>query len=79
MTGVQTCALPIYDNDIYNAVRYKTRKLRQFNPEELASVYEGDEVHGFMLLDEETGEVFDYDSLKTLTNGELENEYKGNL
>ena len=67
------------DNDIYNAVRYKTRKLRQFNPEELASVYEGDEVHGFMLLDEETGEVFDYDSLKTLTNGELENEYKGNL
>ena len=67
------------DNDIYNAVRYKTRKLRQFNPEELAGVYEGDTVHGFMLLDEETGEVFDYDSLKTLTNGELENEYKNNL
>ena len=67
------------DNDIYNAVRYKTKKLRQFNPEELAGVYEGDEVHGFMMLDEETGEVFDYDSLKTLTNGELENEYKGNL
>lgn len=67
------------DNDIYNAVRYKSKKLRQFNPEELADVYESDAVHGFMLLDEETGEVFDYGSLKTLTNGELENEYKGNI
>lgn len=67
------------DNDIYNAVQYKSKKLRQFNPEELSEVYEGDDVHGFMLLDEETGEIFDYEFLKTLTNGELENEYKGNL
>lgn len=67
------------DNDIYNAVRYKSKKLRQFNPEELSGVYESDAVHGFMLLDEETGEIFDYDSLKNLTNGELEDEYKRDI
>lgn len=67
------------DNDICSAVRYKSKKLRQFNPEELAEVYEDDAVHGFMLLDEDTGEIFDYGSLKNITNGELEDEYKGNL
>lgn len=67
------------DNDIYNASRYKAKKLRQFNPEELAGVYESDELHRFRLLDEETGEIYSYEDVKNLKNGEAENDDKRNI
>ena len=59
------------DNDIYNARLYKSKRLRQFNPEELSEVYEGGKLHRFRLLDEETGELFDYENLK---NGDFDND-----
>lgn len=74
------------DNDIHNAMQYKARKLRQFNPEELADVYRSDlnrytlvNVSDFTLLDEETGEIVEYSSLADLENGGLEIDNQGNL
>ncbi len=64
--------LKMNDNDIYNARLYKSKRLRQFNPEELSEVYEGGELHRFRLLDEDTGELFDYEDLK---NGDFDNDY----
>lgn len=54
------------DNDIMEANRYKQKKLRQFNPNELAEVFESSEKHRFRLLDESDGTLYDYDSIKTL-------------
>lgn len=71
--------LRMNDNDIRNAVTYKAKKLKQFNPDELSEVFESDEVHGYMLLDERTGEVFEYETLKNIKNEDLENEYRGDI
>lgn len=57
--------LKMNDNDIHEARRYKTKKLRQLNPEELAEVFESDEVHRFRLLDEQNGTLYDYDTIKS--------------
>lgn len=57
--------LRMNDNDIYEARRYKNKKLRQLNQEELAEVFESDEVHRFRILDEETGALYQYDSIKS--------------
>jgi hypothetical protein len=53
------------DNDIYMARRYKTKKLRQLNPDELAEVFESDYVHRFALVDED-GNIYDYDTIKRM-------------
>lgn len=62
------------DNDIYNAMLYKSKKLRQFNPEELSGVYEGGDLHRFRLLDEDTGEIYNYESVKNFRNGAFEDD-----
>ena len=74
------------DNDIYNAIQYKAKKLRQFNPKELADAYHSDlnkytlvDVSDFTLLDEETGEFIAYSSLADMENGGLESDDRGNL
>lgn len=56
--------LKMNDNDMYNAQKYKSKKLRQFNEDELSGVFEGNELHRFQLLDEENGTLYDYDSIK---------------
>lgn len=71
--------LRMNDNDIRNAVTYKAKKLKQFNPDELSEVFESDDLHGYMLLDERTGEVFEYETLKNIKNEDLENEYRGDI
>lgn len=58
--------LKLNDNDIKNAMSYKSKKLRQYNEEELAEVFESSKVHRFRLLDEETGTLYDYDSIDRL-------------
>lgn len=50
------------DNDIHAAQRYKAKKLRQLNPDELAEVFESDYVHRFSLIDE-NGVIYDYDTI----------------
>ncbi len=66
--------LKMNDNDIYNAMLYKSKKLRQFNPEELSGVYEGGDLHRFRLLDEDTGEIYNYESVKNFRNGAFEDD-----
>ena len=48
------------------AQRYKQKKLRQFNEDELAEVFVSSEKHRFRLLDENDGTLYDYDSINTL-------------
>lgn len=74
------------DNDIFHAAQYKAKKLRQFNPEELADIYQGEhqqyklvDVNDFTLLNEETGEIIEYSSLTDLQNGGGQNDDKTNL
>lgn len=74
------------DNDIHNAIQYKAKKLRQFNPEELSDAYQSDlnkytliNVSDFTLLDEETGEFIEYSSLSDMENGGMEIDDKGNI
>lgn len=50
------------DNDIHEASRYKCKKLRQLNPDELAEVFESIELHRYNLVDE-YGTLYGYDSM----------------
>lgn len=63
--------LRMNDNDIEDARRFKTKKLRQLNPEELAEVYVSDELHRFQFLDEDTGQLYDYNTLFFAASQEL--------
>ncbi len=63
---IQDCfeaLLRMNDNDIHNAQRYKTKKLRQLNADELAEVFETNRIHRFSFVDEDSGTLYDYDSL----------------
>lgn len=55
--------LRMNDNDLHNARRFKTKKLRQLNPEELAEVFEFSSPHQFFFVDEDSGEVYNYNNL----------------
>lgn len=57
--------LKMNDNDIQRARTYKAKKLRQLNKDELAEVFESDELHRFRILDERTGALYEYDSIKS--------------
>ena len=63
---IQDCfeaLLRMNDNDIHNARSYKTKKLRQLNADELAEVFETDQIHRFSFVDEDSGILYDYDNL----------------
>lgn len=63
------------DNDLHNARRYRRKRLRQLNREELAEVFENSTPHRFRFLDEETGELYDYYNLnKSNMQGDFEND-----
>lgn len=55
--------LRMNDNDIQQALVYKEKRLRQFNDEELAEVFQSSEVRRLRLLDEVTGALYDYNSI----------------
>lgn len=65
--------LRMNDNDLHKARQIKQKRLRQLNPEELAEVYETDKVHDFTFLDNETGTLYDYNSILE-TDWQEENE-----
>ncbi|MCM1305416.1 MAG: hypothetical protein NC306_15125 [Butyrivibrio sp.] len=58
--------LRMNDNDLHNARKFKTKRLRQLNREELAGVFEGTDLHRFRILDENTGVLYDYDTLSQM-------------
>lgn len=45
------------DNDIYEAYRYKQKKARQFNADELAETYVSDVTHKYEIVNIDTGEL----------------------
>lgn len=65
--------LKFNDNDIKHAESYKKKKRLQLNRQELADVFETDELHRFQLLDKESGELYDNDNLKSL---DLQEDWK---
>lgn len=65
MQDCMEALLRMNDNDMQQALRYKNKKLRQFNPDELAETFEVDKIHGFMIVDEETGTVFTNDIINS--------------
>ena len=55
--------LRMNDNDVQNARKYKEKKLRQLNPDELAEVFSGCVEHPIQFIDPETGTLYDYNNL----------------
>lgn len=58
--------LKLNDNDLHNARKFKTKKLRQLNAAELAEVFDNSELHRFRVLDESTGALYDYNNLSRI-------------
>ena len=58
--------LRMNDNDVQNARKYKEKKLRQLNPDELAEVFSGCVVHPIQFIDPETGALYDYNNILNL-------------
>lgn len=68
------------DNDLHNARKYKTKKLRQLNKNELAEVFVSKELHPFRILDECTGALYDYNTLnRMILQGGFLNDNPANL
>ncbi len=57
--------LKMNDNDIAEARRYKNKKLRQLNREELAGVFEDAATHTFEIVRTDTGDIYDNNALNT--------------
>ena len=72
--------LRMNDNDIYEAQRYKQKKLRQLNQDELAGVYESSEIHRFRVLDENDGSLYDNNTVNDVyLQGGFLNDNPANL
>lgn len=55
--------LRMNDNDIYDAQRFKAKKLQQLNEDELAGVYEDSTIHDFEIVSLATGEIYNNHTL----------------
>lgn len=58
--------LKMNDNDIMDAMRYKSKKIRQLNEDELAGVFEDAATHSFEVIRTETGDIYDNSMLSCL-------------
>lgn len=58
--------LRMNDNDVYEAQRFKQKKLQQLNDEELAGVYEDNTTHDFEIIRVGTGEIYNNHTLNKL-------------
>lgn len=59
MKDAMDALLRMNDNDIMNALRYKYKKSREFNPNELTGTIEENLAHNFVLLDRSSGAIYD--------------------
>lgn len=72
--------LCLNDNDLHNARKFKTKKLRQLNAQELAEVFDNSELHRFRVLDESTGVLYDYNNLNQIYfQGDNVDDYSGSV
>ena len=69
--------LKMNDNDIAEARRYKNKKLRQLNREELAGVFEDAVTHSFEIVRTDTGDVYDNNALNAWLCQEEESDDDG--
>ncbi len=64
MRDCMQALLEMNDNDIVNAMRYKQKKSLKFNQDELQGMCEDNTaLHKFMLLDSESGVIYDEDTI----------------
>lgn len=66
MKDCMDALLRINDNDIQDAIRYKQKKSNQFNEDELAAVRDNVVEHNFALIDQVSGEIYDYNNIQHL-------------
>lgn len=59
MIDAAEALLKMNDNDIEAAFRYKGKKLRQLNREELSGVFENAATHSFEVVRTDTGDIYD--------------------
>lgn len=59
MRDAMDALLKMNDNDIMDALRYKNKKSREFNANELAGMIEDTVSHDFVLVDRNTGTFYD--------------------
>lgn len=63
MKDVMDALLRMNDNDMEKALRYKEKRTRQLNEDELPGSLESPAMHDFGLVDNVTGEIYDYNSI----------------
>lgn len=66
MKDVVDALCRLNDNDIQKAVRYKNKRARQLNANELSGTLENTPVNAFELIDRNTGEIYSYDNMEML-------------
>lgn len=66
MKDCMDALLKMNDNDLKAAMRYKQKKSRQFNSDELAGTMESAVSHDFVLVDRLTGSIYEDDSISPL-------------
>lgn len=68
MKDCMNAILKMNDNDLIDALRYKKKKARQFSAEELAGTIEKNVAYEFVLMDRETGSIYDDNSTTSIQN-----------
>lgn len=63
MKDVLDALLRMNDNDMQKALRYKAKRSRQLNRDELPGIMESPAMYDFGLVDSSTGEIYDYDNI----------------
>lgn len=66
MDDIMNAILRLNDNDVHDAMLYKSKKVRQFSPEELTDTLEDSLSCDYEILDHNTGAVISNDSLEQL-------------
>ena len=66
MKDCYNALLRMNDNDLMDALRYKRKKARQFNGNELPGITEPNMPQKYVLLDRESGVIYDDDSIDSL-------------
>ncbi len=76
MQDAMDALLKMNDNDLMNALRYKNKKSREFNPNEFTGLVEENLTHDFVLFDKSSGAFYDDSTfLNDLQDGGVSGDY----
>ena len=62
--------IQLNDNDVHNAMQYREKRLRQINKNDLAEVYSPIDLPDMVFVDSESGESYNYYTLKNILGQE---------